>query len=221
MGNACGAAAASAARRPDRPPRPAPSSRRSCGPPRTPEAPTPSGDRRLRTRGARRRPDRGASPELAARRADDPRRPRPRAGSTSSASTPTTTRASSCPPRSTSRSGSPTSRPTTDGSSSSASMTASGTASTSTTRARRRARWLDYVAGTAWALDEAGLPLTGPARRHRLDPATERRPLVVGGHRARLGLGAARRRGAERGPIPPRPDLPARRERRTSASRAA
>ena len=40
-------------------------------------------------------------------------------------------------------------------------MTTSATASTSTSRARRPATWLDYVAGTAWALSEAGLPLTG------------------------------------------------------------
>ena len=48
--------------------------------------------------------------------------------------------------------------------------------------------------GTAWALAEAGLPLTRPARGHRVDPAAERRPVVVGRDRARLGLGDARRR---------------------------
>ena len=30
--------------------------------------------------------------------------------------------------------------------------------------------WIDYVAGTAWALDEAGLPLTGLRGVDRLDP---------------------------------------------------
>ena len=34
----------------------------------------------------------------------------------------------------------------------------------------RTGTWLDYVAGTAWALGEAGLPLRGPARRHRARP---------------------------------------------------
>ena len=43
----------------------------------------------------------------------------------------------------------------------SASTAASATASTSTTPRRERGGWLDYVAGTAWALAEAGLPLTG------------------------------------------------------------
>ena len=63
-------------RRPDRVSRPAPSSPRSCGPPPTPEAPTPSGDRRLRTRRARRRPDPGGTGARGTTRRR-PRRPGP------------------------------------------------------------------------------------------------------------------------------------------------
>ena len=53
----------------------------------------------------------------------------------------------------------PDRRPT--GPASDASMTTRPTASTSTTPRPRAGTWLDYVAGTAWALTEAGLPLTG------------------------------------------------------------
>ena len=57
----------------------------------------------------------------------------------------------------------------------------------------RRGRWLDYVVGTAWALAEAGLPLTGLRGVIASDPAAERRPVVVGRDRAGLGLGDAPR----------------------------
>ena len=77
----------------------------------------------------------------------------------------------------------------------------------------RAGTWLDYVAGTAWALGRDRRPAARPARRHRLVAAAECRPVVVGGDRARLGLGDARRRRRRRGADDPRPDLPARRER--------
>ena len=52
-----------------------------------------------------------------------------------------------------------------------------------------------------------------PARRHRVQPAAERRPVVVGRDRARRRLGAARRRRRRHGPVRPRPAVPACRER--------
>ncbi len=60
----------------------------------------------------------------------------------------------------------------------------------------RAGTWLDYVAGTAWALTEAGLPLTGLRGVIASTLPPNAGPLVVGGDRARLGLGAPRRRGA-------------------------
>ena len=138
---------------------------------------------------------------LIARRALRARAARPRsassarrAGSTSSASTPTTTRASCCRPRSTSRSGSPTC-PTDDRRVELTRLDDGERDGFDLDDAAPAARpWLDYVAGTAWALAEAGLPLTGLRGVDRLDPAAERRPVVVGGDRARVGLGDARRR---------------------------
>ena len=87
----------------------------------------------------------------------------------------------------------------------SGSTAAGATASISTRPAPKAGTWLDYVAGTAWALGEAGLPLTGLRGVHRLHPPAQRRPLVVGRDRAGLGLGAARRRGPDRRPVHPRP----------------
>ncbi len=51
------------------------------------------------------------------------------------------------------------------------------------------------------------------SRRRGLDPADERWALVVGRHRARVGLGDARRRGGSRRSVRARPALPAGRER--------
>ena len=80
-------------------------------------------------------PRRGRGPGGGARRSGR------RGGSTSSASTPTTTWVSYCPPRSTSRSGSRSSRPTTGRSSWSAIRPASGSHSHSTRSGRARAAW--------------------------------------------------------------------------------
>ena len=81
--------------------------------------------------------------------------------------------------------------------------------------------WLDYVAGTAWALGEAGLPLHRPARRRRVHPAPERRPVVVGRDRARRRLGDARRRRARRSTGSPSPGSASVPRTATSGSRAA
>ena len=51
------------------------------------------------------------------------------------------------------------------------------------------------------------------ARGDRVDPAAERRPVVVGRDRAGVGLGDAPRVRPDGRPVRPRPDLPARRER--------
>ena len=98
-------------------------------------------------------------------------------------------------------------------SSCSGSTAASATASISTRPAPKTGSWLDYVAGTAWALDRGRPAPDRAARRRRLHAADERRPLVVGRDRARLGLGDAPRRGGGGRPVRARPALPARRER--------
>ena len=137
----------------------------------------------------------------------------PPGGSTSSASTPTTTSAMSCRPRSISRSGSPTC-PTDDGRVELTRLDDGSRDGFTLGEDRPRAgTWLDYVAGTAWALAETGAPLRGLARRHRDVAAAERRAFVVGGHRAGVGLGDARRRRRAGRPADARPDLPARGER--------
>ena len=70
--------------------------------------------------------------------------------------------------------------------------------STSTRSARRPRTWIDYVAGTAWALGEAGLRDARVPRPAGLDRAAGRRPVVVRGARDGLGPGAAR--AGEHGP---------------------
>ena len=120
---------------------------------------------------------------------DGARRPCARAASTSSASTPTTTRASCS--RSPSTSGSaiacvPDRRPARRRSRSR--RRASAAASTSTRSAPRRGAWIDYVAGTAWALAEAGVPVARVPGGPRVGPA------------AGIGAVVARRRSSWRRP---------------------
>ena len=77
----------------------------------------------------------------------------------------------------------------------------------------RRGAWIDYVAGTAWALAEAGVPLRGVPRGPRLGPAAGLGAVVVGGAGAGIGVGAVRRRGAGDRPDGAGPGGPARGER--------
>ena len=58
----------------------------------------------------------------------------------------------------------------------------------------RSGTWLDYVAGTAWALGEAGHPRRGLRGVIASTLADRVRAVVLGRDRAGLGLGAARRR---------------------------
>ncbi len=83
----------------------------------------------------------------------------------------------------------------------------------------RRGSWIDYVAGTAWALAEAGVATRGLRGLLAEQPAAFVRALVLGSPRAGVCLGAARRRSllggrrgarAPAGPDDPRPHLPAR-----------
>ena len=80
--------------------------------------------------------------------------------------------------------------------------------------------WLDYVAGTAWALDEAGLPLTGLRGVIASTLPPNAGPVVVGRDRARLGLGDARRRRARHRPVRASPGSASAPRTATSASRA-
>ena len=57
----------------------------------------------------------------------------------------------------------------------------------------RQGSWLDYVAGMAWALGEAGTGPTWVPRVACLRPAPGRRTVLVRGDRGRGGLGAIRR----------------------------
>ncbi len=84
----------------------------------------------------------------------------------------------------------------------------------------RAGTWLDYVVGTAWALGEAGLPLTGlrGVIASTLPPnagLSSSAAIELASAWAMLDDGRPDDR-----PIPPRPALPARRERAMSGSRA-
>ena len=130
-------------------------------------------------------------------RAGRPRRAEPgssgrRAGSTSSASTPTTTWASCCRRPSTSRSGSPSSRPTTAGSSSSARPPGSARRSTSTRSARTRAGWPATWPGPPGRSPRPGSRPGASAGTLTSTAAPGVRALVLGGARAGLGVGAGR-----------------------------
>ena len=85
----------------------------------------------------------------------------PRAGSTSSASTPTTTRGSSCPSRSTSGSRSPSCPPTTAGSTLTLAATGERDGFDLDAIGAKTGSWIDYIAGMAWALLDAGTPTRG------------------------------------------------------------
>ena len=181
-------------RRPDRPAGPCASSRPSSARVARTGRPTRSDDRSVRARASSSTPsidaEPRARPDVAARSPSSARR----AGSTSSASTPTTTRASCCRPRSTSRSGSPTCRPTTGGSSSTR-LDDGERDGFDLDAARARSRRLARLRRGHGLGARRGRPAADrPARRHRVDPAAQRRPVVVGRDRARVGLGDARRR---------------------------
>ncbi len=77
----------------------------------------------------------------------------------------------------------------------------------------RQGNWLDYVVADGLGPRRGRAAPDRPARRDRLDPATQRRPLVVGRHRARVVLGAPRRPRRAGRSVPARPHRPARRER--------
>ena len=108
---------------------------------------------------------------------------------------------------------SPSSRPTTAGSTLTLAATAATDAVDLDAIGERRGDWIDYVAGTAWAMTEAGLPDQRLPRPARLRPAGRRRAVVVRGARAGRGLGPVRRRAADARPDGHGPDRPARRER--------
>ena len=64
----------------------------------------------------------------------------------------------------------------------------------------RRGSWLDYVAGMAWALGEAGTGPRGFRGPARVGPSPGGRAVLVCGDRGRLCVGPVRRRAATGGP---------------------
>ncbi len=137
----------------------------------------------------------------------------PRAGSTSSASTPTTTMASSSRRRSTS--GITIALVPTDDRRVALTLAADGDRGTVELDAIGHATggWIDYVAGTAWAMAEAGLPTRGFRGLLASDLPAGAGLSSSAAHRARGGLGAVRRRPADARPDDPGPDRAAGRER--------
>ena len=153
-------------------------------------------------------------PAAAERRACDPRRPRARPGQPHRRAHRLQRRASCCRPPSTSRSGSRY-LPTDDRRVELTRLDDGERDGFDLGRAAPRDRhWLDYVAGTAWALAEAGLPVDG-LRGVIASTLPDRTPACRPRPRSswpRPGRCSTSRDGPASTPDP-RPDLPARRER--------